>query len=108
MAKINKHKVEGSTLIETLVAMVIICLVFGFSLTFFNNLSYSSNLKSYHNMLELRREIIHSKNNQEKSVSKFLKNELVFRDSLCVIESIFMQRDSIKKNSLIKVKSINK
>lgn len=108
MAKINKHKVEGSTLIETLVAMVIICLVFGFSLTFFNNLSYSSNLKSYQNMLELRREIIRPKNTREESVSKFLKNELIFRDSLCVIESIFMERDSHEKNSLILVKMIKK
>lgn len=99
MAEVNSHSLKGSTLIETLVAMVIISLVFGLSITFFSNRSYSNNLKTYQNTLKLKRMLATSEWKEENYVIQ----EFIIGESACIIQSIATQKDSNQKASFIQV-----
>lgn len=106
MAEVTKQNIKGSTLIETLFAMIIVSLAFGYGITFLSNKPFSNNLNSYVEILELRK-LINTKNlEQESPINDYHLEELVFRDSLCFIQKIALNDSS--ERSLINIKPIVK
>lgn len=103
MVEVNSHSMKGSTLIETLVAMVIISLVFGLSITFFSNRSYSNNLKTYQNTLKLKRMLATSEWKEEELNKGYVIQEFIIGESACIIQSIATEKDSNQKASFIQV-----
>lgn len=83
MAEINTYNLKGSTLVETLFALVIVALAFGFGSSFINAQLSVKNLKSYTEVLELR-EISKTQNAR---IDQTLHTETIFfRDSVCLIK----------------------
>lgn len=104
MVKIIKHNLIGSTFVEALVAMVIISIAFGLTISLFSNKSLTKNLEEFNEVIQLRK--IANNYSIDKEKKDYQIEEQAFLDSLCIIQKISLYNNS--NHSIIKVKPINK
>lgn len=103
MVKLNY---KGSSLVEVLIALVIIMIIFGLTISFFNNRNLVKSKKDFSQFLKIKRHLI-DHNSLEEDLG-FNIRKSILRDSLCEIEIITLDSDTLQRNAILRINPIKK